>query len=275
MINLVVAIPCEARPLIRHLRLQKQANMRSYDLFCRDDLRLIVSGVGKLAAASACAWLQGMSEGCEHPAVDAWLNIGIAGHGSLDVGSAALAHRISEPGGDRSWYPGFASGPACPSSALITVERPETRYDENTLYDMEASGFYACCSRFCTIELIHCFKVVSDNPGSGIDSINEIAVTKLIEAQLPTIDSIIEQLRRDCQQLSRQHQPAVQLEACLQRWRFSHYQRLQLQRLLLRRQCLIPEQQMWLPEFNELENAAQVLAYLQQQLDQLPVRFRR
>ena len=273
MINLVVAIPCEARPLIRYLRLQKQTDVRSYDLFCHEDLRLIITGVGKLAAASACAWLQGLSEQRQHPEVDAWLNIGIAGHRSLDIGSGVLAHRISETGSNRNWYPGFTGAPLCPSSALLTVERPETRYDEDALYDMEASGFYSSCSRFSPIELIHCFKIVSDNPDSGIGAIDESAVTGLIESQLPTIDTIIQCLRRDSQQLAQQQRTPTHLQACLQHWHFSHYQRQQLQRLLLRWQCLAPGHELWSPAFDELRNAAQVLDYLQLQLDQLPVSF--
>lgn len=273
MINLVVAIPCEARPLIRYLRLQKQTDVHSYQLYCGNDLRLIVTGVGKLAAACACAWLQGMTEQQPHTETDAWLNIGIAGHRSLEIGSGVLAHRVSETDSDRNWYPGFTAEPPCPSSTLITVEWPETRYNEDALYDMEASGFYTSCSRFSSIELIHSFKVVSDNPDSGIGAIDEDTVTRLIESQLPTIDLIIQHLRHASEKLTRQTQAPAQLQACLQRWRFSHYQRQQLQRLLLRWQCLAPDHELWLPEFNELVNAAQALEYLQQQLDQLPVRF--
>jgi len=273
MINLIVAIPCEARPLIRYLRLQKQTDVRSYELYCHNDLRLIVTGIGKLAAASACAWLQGISEQQQYPGSDAWLNIGIAGHRSLDIGSGVLAHRISETDSNRNWYPGFTGEPLCPTSALITVERPETRYDEDALYDMEASGFYTSCSRFSTIELIHCFKVVSDNPASGINAINEGVVANLIESRLSIIDTIIQHLRRDSEKLARQNQTPAHLQACLRHWHFSHYQRQQLQRLLLRWQCLVPDHELWLPTFNELENAAQVLDYLQQHLGQLSVRF--
>ena len=275
MINLVVAIPCEARPLIRHLHLQKQADVRSYGLYCHKDLRLIVTGIGKLAAACACAWLQGMSEQQQNPGTDAWLNIGIAGHRSLDIGSGVLAHRISESGSNSNWYPGFTAEPLSPTSALITVEQPETRYDEDALYDMEASGFYTSCSHFSAIELIHSFKVVSDNPDSDIGAIDEGTVTRLIESQLPTIDLIIQNLRRDRENLARQQQTPAHLQACLRRWHFSHYQRLQLQRLLLRWQCLAPDHDLWLTAFNEMENAAQALDYLQQHLDQLPVRFGR
>jgi hypothetical protein len=272
MINLIVAIPCEAKPLIRHLRLQKQA-YRSYNLFSRNDIRLLVCGVGKLAAASACAWLQGLTEQSVNQSTDAWLNIGIAGHGFQPLGTGLLAHRISEYNSDRRWYPGFTFRPPCPSSALISVDQPETRYLDNALYDMEASGFYASCSRFASIELVHCFKVVSDNQYSGIGDINEAKVMELIQAQLPTLDVIIEQLRHSYQQLALQQQSPAELSACLERWHFSHYQTQQLRQLLIRRQTLMPEQPLWQPGLAELKNARQVLAYLLQQLEQQPVCF--
>jgi hypothetical protein len=272
MINLIVAIPCEAKPLIQHLRLQKQ-DYRSYDLFMRDNLRLLVCGVGKLAAASACAWLQGLTEQQNNHNPTAWLNIGIAGHGYQPLGSGLLAHRISEPGSDRRWYPGFIQRPPCPSSALISVDRAETRYHDNALYDMEAAGFYASCSRFSTIELIHCFKIVSDNRFSGIENISATRVSQLVDDQLATIDLLIEQLQHSQQQLGQQQQVPEQFSECLQHWRFSHYQRQQLRQLLLRRQTLMPGQPLWQTDFSTLKNAKQVLAYLQQQLDQQPVAF--
>jgi len=272
MINLIVAIPCEAKPLIRHLRLQKQA-YRTHDLFCRNDLRLLITGVGKLACASACAWLQGLSEQNETNNTSAWLNIGIAGHGYQPLGTGLLAHRIGEDNNDKRWYPGFIQPRPCPSAALITVDQPESQYRDNALYDMEASGFYASCSRFSSIELIHCFKVVSDNQFSGINNIDEKYVDELINNQLTTIDIIIEQLQQSQQQLAQQQRPPDQLEECLQHWRFSHYQRQQLRQLLLRRQTLMPEQKLWHNDFCKLKNAKQALIYLQQQLDQQAVTF--
>jgi len=266
MINLIVAIPPEAKPLIRHLRLQKQT-YRSFDLFSGKNLRLLVCGVGKLAAASACAWLQGLAEQNEGASSAAWLNIGIAGHGYQPLGTGLLAHCVGEHNSNQRWYPGFTARPPCPTSALITVEQPETRYLDNALYDMEASGFYTSCSRFSSIELIHSFKVVSDNHFSGIHNINKNYAEELISSQLGTIDRIIELLRHTQQQLAQQQQNPHYLNQCLQHWHFSHYQRQLLRQLLLRRQTLLPAQELWHTDFSGLKNSRQVLEYLQQQLD--------
>jgi len=270
MINLVVAIPCEAKPLIQHLRLQKQA-CNDYALYKGEGLNLIVSGVGKLAAAIACAWLQGLNT-TSSMADSAWLNIGIAGHGYQPLGSGFLAHRVSEQNSDRCWYPGFAFKRPCPSAALVTVDKAESRYLDNTLYDMEGAGFLAACQRFSSIELVHCFKVVSDNHFSGIENINEAYVTELISGQLSTIDDIIASLQQCQHRLAHTQEPPPYYADCLQRWHFTHYQRKLLQQLLWRRQALLANTA--LPDgLDKLHNAGQVLSYLQQDTDQQPVAF--
>jgi len=273
MLNLIVAIHSEARPLIRHLRLQKQP-YNSHDLYIGEDLRLLVCGVGKLAAATACAWLQGLNEKPELASEDAWLNIGIAGHGYQPLGSGFLAHRISEKNADRYWYPGFAFKRPCPSAALVSVDQPENRYLDNTLYDMEGAGFFASCQRFSSVELIHCFKVVSDNHFSGIENINEAYVTELISGQLPTLDSIIECLQQNQRQLTDTQKAPLFYNECLHRWHFSQYQRKQLYQLLWRRQALSPNAR-WPDELDQIKSAKQALSYLQQDLDRQPVLIER
>lgn len=271
MINLIVALPCEARPLIQHLRLRKQA-ASDYDLYQGEGLNLIISGVGKLAAAMACAWLRGLTTTADS-ADDVWLNIGIAGHGYQPLGSAFLAHRISEQHGDRCWYPEFAFKRPCPSTALKTVDAAENDYPDDTLYDMEAAGFYAACRRFSSVELIHCFKVVSDNRRSGTETVNEAGVSALLAGHLVTIDNVIGCLRQTRERLVRFQQPPPFYSDCLQRWHFSQYQRKQLQQLLWRLQALSPA---YTPrdEFERLRDASQVLTHLQQYTARQPVSFR-
>lgn len=271
MINIIVAIPCEARPLIQHLRLQKQA-CNDYDLYKGEGLNLIVSGVGKFAVAMACAWLQGLHAKSDPSGDIAWLNIGIAGHGYQPLGSGFLVHRISEQNGDRCWYPGFTFKRPCESAALVSVDVAENRYLDNVLYDMEGAGFFAACQRFSSAELIHCFKVVSDNHFSGIENINETYVAELISEQLSTIDDIIECLQQSQKQLASIQEPPPYYKDCLQRWHFSQYQRKQLQQLLWRRHALLPDTT--LPdEFGHMRDAGQVLSYLQQDIDRQPVSF--
>ena len=57
MINILTALPCEAKPLIHHYRLNGR-QVHGFRIYENSDMRLIVSGIGKVAAAAACACLQ-------------------------------------------------------------------------------------------------------------------------------------------------------------------------------------------------------------------------
>ena len=79
-------------------------------------MRLIVAGKGKCAAAAACAYLQGLEPKSKH----IWLNLGIAGHGSLRVGEPILAHKVTDAATNVAWYPPLLSTPPYQTVALIS-----------------------------------------------------------------------------------------------------------------------------------------------------------
>ena len=56
MLNFVVALPCEARPIISHFGLQALDSPAGFRLYNRERMRLIVSGAGKIPAAAATAY---------------------------------------------------------------------------------------------------------------------------------------------------------------------------------------------------------------------------
>lgn len=263
MIHIVTALPCEARPLIDHFRLQRLAAQRSIPCYQGDGIRLVVSGPGKLAAASATAWLQGIGS----PAA-AWLNIGIAGHGYLPVGTGLVAHRISDAGSRQNWYPGLVFTPPCGSASLITVEEAETAYREDALYDMEAAGFYSAASRFTSCELIHCYKVVSDNRCGDHDRITKQYTTQLMSRHLTALSRLVTQLQRLAGAIA---STPVDATAFLERWHFSHYQQHQLQRLLQRWQTLMPDSLPDPQRLSDCQRGAEVIRHLEQRLSAMPV----
>ena len=134
-----------------------------YRICAGDQTHLIVSGIGKVAAAAATAYLRALIG--DTPA--AWLNIGIAGHGSQAVGTALLAHKVVDATSGKSFYPTFTASPLCCTTLLHTVDLAQPAASD-AAYDMEASGFCEAAQRFATSERIHCLKIVSDNPQSPI-----------------------------------------------------------------------------------------------------------
>ncbi len=73
MINFVLDLPSEARPLLTYFVLQKLDSSTDFPLYEKDGLRLIVTGIGKIAAAAATAYLHALRP--TTPAV--WFNIGV------------------------------------------------------------------------------------------------------------------------------------------------------------------------------------------------------
>ena len=76
MINFVVALASEAKPLISHYGLTLQSHRRGFPLYAGTDLRLVVTGIGRVRVAAGTAFLAGSNSDASGP----WLNIGIAGH---------------------------------------------------------------------------------------------------------------------------------------------------------------------------------------------------
>lgn len=256
MTFLVVALQSEAKPLVRHLGLEGSDARAPYRIYRRDDVSLVVTGIGRVAAAAASAYLfAGQDEAWDR----SWINIGIAGHGDLQIGEARLADKISEAATNRSWYPSLVFDPPVATSDLITVDAPESDFSSNALYDMEASGFFSTASRFTVVELIQVLKVVSDNRREKPDRLSASEVSRLIESHLPAIDTVIEQsvgLERRLAVV----EPEVDIEPWTQKVRFSVSQRRQLTDLLKRLTVL---EEGRLPEPGECADARTAAAVIE------------
>ena len=261
MLCLVVALAAEARPLLasHHLR---GVSGHPYRICAGEQTHLIVSGVGKVAAAAATAYLRALIG--DAPA--AWLNIGIAGHGSQAVGTALLAHKVVDTASDKSFYPTFTTSPPCRTTLLHTVDRVQPPADD-AAYDMEASGFCEAAQRFATSERVHCLKIVSDNPQSSYQELNAEKVEALIEAQLDIVAQVGEHLRALSQQLHALHADPPGLAELTAHWQFTATQQHQLRGLLSRWHTLAPATPVVNDDLLALQSRDEVLAHLKQQLD--------
>ena len=80
--NFVVALKAEATPLVELFKLAKGSEPSPFPVFVNDRHRLVLSGAGKELSAKATSYL---SERFPQPN-QAWLNFGMAGHGTLGPG---------------------------------------------------------------------------------------------------------------------------------------------------------------------------------------------
>lgn len=270
MINIVMAFPGEARPLIDCLGLAGRDTRGPATLYRNETHRLVIAGAGKIRAAAATAWLQETGPDSRHAA---WLNIGIAGHASRPVGSGVLAHRITDHGTGKSWYPPQAHGLTMATDNLITVDKPETGYPENALYDMEAAGFYPVACRTTTAELVQCYKVVSDNRDNPVAGVTPKSGAALIVDRLAEITKLLTALDKLRAAVSARRGSANNLAQFTNHCHFTVSQQHQLEKLLVRWDALLPEQPPWCDELQAQQQASQVLHWLEQHLNSVPVRL--
>ncbi len=186
----IVALPAEARPLIAHFKMRKCVHP-FLNVYQGSDFTLLQCGIGKLnAAASTGALLQFL------PYTDALINVGIAG-GQYAMGDRVLALSVRDAGSNRTWFPHLPPGRLLSDIAcaeVCTVDKPSDAYEENTVFDMEASGVFSAANTYVGSAFIHCLKVVSDNPDNPIDNINPTNVSLAIEQSIPDIEKLIQAL---------------------------------------------------------------------------------
>ncbi|RMH20515.1 MAG: hypothetical protein D6696_07990 [Acidobacteria bacterium] len=235
-LRLLVALPAEARPIVAHYRLERQADAGGFPFYRGDgDVALIVSGPGKLAAAAAVATLHLAAGAAPHAA---WLDVGLAGHRHRPVGEAVVAGRVCDRGSGECWYPPQLWRPPPATGEVLTVEEVERRYDGPWFYDMEASGFCAAASRLASLELVQVLKIVSDNrrrPPAGLD---KHRVAALVEARLGEIDALARATRALAAELGRLAAPPPMYDELVATLRFTASERRQLRRQLRRWQAL-------------------------------------
>ena len=189
MLRFVVALAAEARPLIERFGMAAAGDgpfPGPFPVYRGEDAWLVVSGHGKAAAAAATAYLHlfsGGALGC------AWLNVGLGGHGQRTLGEGVVAHKISDAASGASWYPQLVIDSPRPTVPVLTVERVEDEYAPPWIYESEAAGFFPTACRFSVAELVHCYKVVSDNPDATLSRrMSSASIEELIASNLEDVE---------------------------------------------------------------------------------------
>ncbi len=280
MTRFVVALRAEARPLIDRYQLEafEPGDDGAFRCFHGrhgrhgSDRSLVISGVGKVAAAAAVTYLH------EKP-LDVWVNVGIAGHRDRAPGELVRAHRVTDSGTGERYYPTLLGLPHIDTEGVTTVDVPETEFASRDVFDMEASGFYQTALRFSTSELVQCVKIVSDNVDTGTDGLTVERVSELVERNLDAIDDVVAHLETLATELEplRSLPPledAPDVEPFFETWHFTTSEKRRLSRLLLRHRALQSLPTTEELEFRQLKTASAVLQELDQRLRALALEQR-
>lgn len=235
MLHLVAATQAEADPVISALKLKKKPAALNY--YQKEETHLVVSGIGKCNAATACGWLAEKTKNtnAEYNSSVAWLNFGIAGHANAELGTALIAHKVTDLATEQVWFPHRLSSDLA-SSDLITVDNPMHNYRPEQLHDMEASAYTQAARKFSNAELVQILKVVSDNDTQPLSTVNAALAKKLIADCIESILHYIDALNLLSQVIPRSDSTIKQ--TILDRWHFSVSQTVQLERLLQRHEVL-------------------------------------
>jgi adenosylhomocysteine nucleosidase len=169
--GIVMAMPIEAGPFIQGMGLE-QAEIRPFPVYIRENVYLIVSGIGRVRASSASAYLISRY----NPEI--MINPGTAGSNSADAEAGTVFSISNVYDRDLLLYRGpeifkydMETIIGAPSASLLTSDRPCITSEERAkaaeiadLSDMEGAAFAQVCSLFNKKGYI--FKIVSDAPGA-------------------------------------------------------------------------------------------------------------
>ncbi|MFN3235273.1 MAG: spore photoproduct lyase family protein [Gammaproteobacteria bacterium] len=250
-INLVIALPCEARPWIDEYRLKLLSDHR-FPIYQNKDqsISLIVSGVGRVKAAAATSYLFMLNHAGPY---QTFLNLGIAG-GRAEQGAVVLANKLPGVG-----YPFLSSSHQLKTGSLLTVDKPiDSLPDGVDFVDMEAAGFFEAATQLVTREQVQVVKVISDD-NQDFSHIKPAFVTSLIRDAIsqikPVIDSLLDLSARERELLP----DGALYETLLKRHHFTQYQKHELKSLVRRFQVLFPNRQL-----EESSSAEEALLLLKQ-----------
>lgn len=227
MLIFMCALHCEAKPLIDHYRLKKLPQS-DFDSYAGDGKLCIVSGIGELNMAEACAWAGALQK----EQTNAWINLGVAGHASLELGSAMLVNKVSQAHADRPIYPVHLLDHSFNSIPLISVRAESRDYDHSAAYDMEGYAFFHACSRFSPLELCQGIKIISDNRDNP-PLRDKSRISQMIGQHIPAIDEFANKLEQLAQEQGALTLTRVEIQRFLVLAHFTQTQQNQLNTTLL------------------------------------------
>ena len=224
MLIWVCAMHCEAKPVIDFYRLKKSHDDNAFDLYRGDKMTCIVSGIGKLASAAASAWIAARHDDA---ASIAWNNLGIAGAATHEPGAIFALNQVIDADTNQCYYPAPGADSRLPACACLTLSQPSEDYHENTLFDMEASGFIYSALRFSSAELTQSIKIVSDNHHYQMGK-DRPRISALIHQHIEAIDQQATSLITLNQEISALAIPAESWQQLIELVHFSQTQKNRL-----------------------------------------------
>ena len=237
---IVCAHHSEAESSIEALKLKRLHGLTHFAVFANQHYALIESGQGATNAACAVGHMAGLLA----PNNPAWINIGVAGHASRNIGDLLIAHRIVDNNSGESHFPATGLFRNIDSTSLRSFATVNLNYSGDEAYDMEAWSFFAAAARFSNLESIQSIKIISDNAEHPACDLSDKSARKhiaeLIRQHQATITKIAETMADEVFTQRKRHRLPDVYSSLLAHYHFTENQKFQLQQLLRQLQMLSP-----------------------------------
>ena len=162
MLYIVTALYIEAKPLISLFNLKKDNKYTKFQVFSNENIKLIISGTGKIKSATALTYLISNKDIKEN---DYIINIGFiaSSNNNSQLGDIVYISKIQNAYSDTTFYPEMIYKHNFLEGSLTTFDKIIENKIENIEYiDMEAYGFFQTASIFFKKDRIIVLKIVSD-----------------------------------------------------------------------------------------------------------------
>lgn len=211
MIYVMMALYQEAHGLIRELKLKKNTAYAPFEVFDNESagIRLVVTGVGEIAAAAATAAVCARdgadtadflvnigccaAGGCE-PA-DRDMDSGYGAAHAAQTGDLYVCHKITEQATGKTFYPDILYRHPWKERELVTGMQPLQRAAAHgALYDMEAAAVYQAGIHFFSPDRMIFLKVVSDSGVAGQERMTAETLAGLLEQHVKAVAGFLANL---------------------------------------------------------------------------------
>lgn len=162
MLYIVTALYIEAKPLISLFNLKKDNTYTKFQVFSNGNIKLIISGTGKIKSATALTYLISNKDIKKN---DYIINIGFiaSSNNNSQLGEIVYISKIQNAYSDTTFYPEMIYKHNFLEGSLTTFDKIIEKKIENIEYtDMEAYGFFQTASIFFKKDKIIVLKIISD-----------------------------------------------------------------------------------------------------------------
>lgn len=187
MVYFLCSLYKEAEEIISYFHLKKNPYISSFQEFEGDNIKLIISGTGKVNAACAVGYIMSQNSTRKE---DIFINIGICGSDVRNEGEALLVNKIMDVDSGEKYYPDIIIKHPFKEAYLETYSKVVSHGDICDICDMEGSAFLKSASKFMYQHQIAVIKIVSDT--SNNRAITGEYIKKIIYKNLKKINLFID-----------------------------------------------------------------------------------